>query len=45
MVAIGPQKPYAKSESGANLVMYDVYLTCYDNVDYGIETPGIHFQY
>jgi hypothetical protein len=25
MVVIGLQKPYAKLESGANLVMYDVY--------------------
>ncbi len=25
IVAIDLQKPYAKSESGANLVMYDVY--------------------
>jgi hypothetical protein len=46
MVAVGLRKPYAKSESATNLVMYHVYLlTCYDDVVNGIKIPGIHFQY
>ncbi len=36
VVAIGLRKPYAKSEAGTNLVMYDVYR---------VSMPGIHFQY
>ncbi len=38
-----PWKSYANSESGKNLVMYDVYI-CYDDVVDGIEIPGIHFS-
>jgi hypothetical protein len=43
-VAMGRRKLYAKSESGAYLVMNDV-NACYDVVVYRVKTPGIHFQY
>jgi hypothetical protein len=42
-VAIGLRKSYANSESGTNLVMYDVYI-CYDDVVERIKIPGIHFS-
>ncbi len=44
MVSIGLWRPYAKLESGTNLVMYDVLLIHYVVVVYSIEIPGIHFQ-
>ncbi len=43
-VAMGLRKLYAKSESGAYLVIYDV-MACYDVVVYRVKPPGIHFQY
>ncbi len=45
MVAIGLRKHYARSESGSNLVMYDVLFTRYDDVVYGIEIPGKYLEY
>ncbi len=46
MVAIGLWTPYAKLESGVNLVMYDVYwfATQMMVTSYQIEIPGIYFQ-
>ncbi len=45
IVAIGLQKPYAKSESGANLVLYNVYWRATVLVSsYGIKIPGIYFH-
>ncbi len=54
IVAIGTTKPFVKSESGLNLVMYDVYGlammilftgTSLQVSSYKIEIHGIHFQY
>ncbi len=45
IVAIGLQKPYAKSESGTNLVLYNVFWRATMLVStYGIKIPGIYFQ-
>jgi hypothetical protein len=43
LVAIGLRKPYDKSESGTNLVMYEVYWLAMMMLFNRMEIPGIHF--